>query len=150
MRKWFVKRKIRQEESVLERISPQEILHYENLRNSDRSGGKLNDFDNNWPDEAYYAFLWYALGPDEICSALTAMATLKAMVVDVNGTNEGRIDYLLVFLHTHDGLNPNEERDQSEVVQNIEASERLLKKWEDLGGQSEEVILGENDSLNPM
>ena len=74
----------------------------------------------------------YAMGPVEICSALTAMShMLKA---NLTAGKKKRIDFLLYFMHSR-----NVEEAENEESEDFIISEDLVAKWTARGGQSEAV-----------
>jgi len=98
----------------------------------DKNMGGSIDFEYSFPTAEAEAYLWYAIGAAQLCSALTAMLALKQMN-EREDRKAKKPDYLLVFVHVAgDG---DEERAEEEYA----VSERLVAKWERDGGQAEEV-----------
>lgn len=88
---------------------------------------ELFDFEYNFPQPDSFAYLWHAIGPWEICSALTAMQRMQ----ELSKGSKANIDFLLVFVHSVNESNQDE----------YELSDQLATKWESVGGQAEEVVV---------
>jgi hypothetical protein len=90
------------------------------------------DFEDNYPPEKSYAYVWHAVGPVEICLALTSMSYLVN-----SGLTAGKakkIDFLLYFVHSVDVGDALDVDSEDYAI-----SEELVLQWEKLGGQAEAV-----------
>ena len=79
--------------------------------------------------------LRYAMGPVEICCALTALSNMRKS--NLTAGRSKRIDFLLYYMHSR-----NVEDAANEESEDFIISEDLVTQWLALGGQSEAVQVG--------